>query len=129
MRAAHPQHISRSTYSTRNVQVRGFAGWPGTSTRLRVCASGKDDVAQNFKVVRTRLATDEETRAVAQHGASEGASAKEVLVTKAGVLLPCGDGSVLVATEVQVPGKKACSAADLANGFADKRAFLMDREG
>eukprot|EP00892_Ulva_mutabilis_P004576 jgi/Ulvmu1/2490/UM137_0016.1 len=122
--------FSRSALSLHN-QVRGFAGWPGTCTRVRVCTPEKDDVTQDMKVLRTRLGTDEEAACLTQHAAAGGDGAAqvgpEVLVTKGGVLLPCCGGSVLVATEVQLAGKKACSAADLANGLVGKRLFLEQR--
>lgn len=83
-----------------------------------------------LKILRTRVAGAEEAQAAAatrKDGAGAG-DAPEVAVTKDGVMLPCEDGSVLVATHVQVPGKKACTAADLANGFVGKRMFLAGRE-
>lgn len=102
------------------MQVRGFAGWPGTCVQVRVCTPEKDDVVQTLKVLRTRVATAAE----AAEAAAGADGAAEVAVTKAGVMLPCRDGSVLVATHVQLPGKKACTAGDLANGFVGKRMFL-----
>lgn len=82
---------------------------------------GKDDVLQDIKILRTRVATAEEAAEVAAGDSGE------VFMTKMGAMLPCSDGTVLVATDVQVPGKKACSAADLVNGFVGKRVFLAAR--
>ena len=74
------------------VQVRGFAGWPGTCTSVRVATPGKDDTVQVLKVLRTRVAGNDEAQAAAEAHADDtaaGASgAPEVAVTKAGVMRP-----------------------------------------
>lgn len=104
------------------MQVRGFAGWPGTWARISISAEGKDDVKQDLKILRTELLSPEDCK---KYAAGTGArEANQVDCCSDGLLLPCGDGRALLATTVQAPGKQACSAAAFGNGHNGKQLFL-----
>ncbi|MBI5069492.1 MAG: methionyl-tRNA formyltransferase [Deltaproteobacteria bacterium] len=99
-------------------RIRGFSPWPGAFTTL----SGK-----LLKVHAAREATPEEL-AAARIGRTAGTSVPdmargaldpgEVAQIPAGILLGCGDGSALLATELQLEGKRRLPAADFAKGIA-----------
>lgn len=104
------------------MQVRGFAGWPGTWAPIIISAEGKDDVKQDLKILKTELLSAEDCEKFASGGSEHAAG--EIGLCAEGLTLPCGDGGVLLATRVQAPGKQACSAAAFGNGHNGKRLML-----
>jgi methionyl-tRNA formyltransferase len=100
------------------VQVRGFAGWPGTRAKIRVCSPGKSENIQDLKILRSRVLDS------GSCGPLEGVIDGEVRFSREGLFFPCGHGTVLVATEVQAAGRQACSGSAFANGLSGKRVFL-----
>jgi methionyl-tRNA formyltransferase len=103
------------------VQVRGFAGWPGTWAKISISAEGKDDIKHDLKILRTELLSPEDCKEYASH---RNQGTNQIGLCSEGLLLPCGDGDVLLATDVQAPGKQACCAAAFGNGHHGKRMFL-----
>lgn len=109
------------------LQVRGFAGWPGTIAAVRI-ASGDAHSDVMLKILRTELCTD--SQHIHKAGAHVSAACEacadlaEVKVERDALYFACGDGSVLKVLEVQAPGKKACSARDFCNGMSGKRVFI-----
>jgi hypothetical protein len=81
----------------------------------------KDDTEMDLKILRSRLPTPEDT-AVQQW---EGRVDAQVLLSRDGLFFPCADGSVLVATDVQAPGRQASSASAYVNGMSGRQVFLQ----
>lgn len=104
------------------MQVRGFAGWPGTWAPIAISTEGKDDIKQDLKIIKTELLSASYREKLAPEGNE--CESGQIGLCNEGLLLPCGDGEVLLATTVQAPGKQACSAAAFGNGHHGKRLFL-----
>lgn len=70
------------------MQVRAFAGWPGTKATfyIRSDSTGESE-AVTLKVITTRVIEGE--------GVSGSGEADEVKLTKTGMHVMCGDGSIL----------------------------------
>lgn len=96
--------------------------------KISIVAEGRDAVHQDLKILETKLLSQEDSKALAAAGSLAADSNKknktEICVCSEGLLLPCGDGNVLLATCVQAPGKKACSAAAFGNGHNGKSLYL-----
>jgi len=97
-------------------RVRGFSPWPGAFTSL----SGK-----LLKVHAARAATPAElsaARIVRTKGtgvpdmAGKPLGPGEVALISSGILVGCGEGTALLATELQLEGKRRLPAADFAKG-------------
>jgi hypothetical protein len=104
------------------VQVRGFAGWPGTWAEISISVEGKEDCRQDLKILRTELLSPEDCE---KYGSHRNLGTNQIGLCSAGLLLPCGEGTVLLATRVQAPGKQACCAAAFGNGHNGKRLLLQ----
>lgn len=112
-------------------RVRAFAGWPGTTASFELLdpeqsgGSGNNGEQLELKIVRTRVAP---AAAWAAGSSSGGAAAqRQVHVSKEGMFVQCGDGSVLELVEVQAPGKKAVAARDFANGLRGRVLAWQER--
>ncbi len=95
-RALSPVDWSRSAREIHN-QVRGLLPWPAATMELSGCT---------MKLYRTEV-TGERTGAAP--GTPVGADA-------GGLLMACGDGTLLRVTELQAPGKKRMAAVDYLRG-------------
>jgi len=98
-------------------RIRGFSPWPGAFTRL----GGK-----LLKVHAAREATPEErsTARITRTGAAampdmEGRplGPGEAAAIASGILVGCGEGTALLATELQLEGKKRLPAGELLKGL------------
>jgi methionyl-tRNA formyltransferase len=120
----HAPHPLLGLQARSGVQVRGFAGWPGTLASVRVVESGKPDAPLQLKILRTRLAAGRSAEASPTRQSDKDVGAGEVMVGNDALAFPCGDGGVLEALEVQVPGKRPAAARAFKNGFAGKRMYI-----
>lgn len=89
-------------------RLRGFTPWPGAFTTL----DGK-----HLKVLEARVAAPGDA---ARAEAAPGAAALE----GGALLVRCGEGTALLVPRLQLEGKAAQSAQDLANGLR-RKAFLL----
>eukprot|EP01025_Chloroclados_australasicus_P042215 TRINITY_DN44935_c0_g1_i1.p1 TRINITY_DN44935_c0_g1~~TRINITY_DN44935_c0_g1_i1.p1 ORF type:complete len:262 (-),score=31.15 TRINITY_DN44935_c0_g1_i1:67-828(-) len=140
--AAAPQDDSRATHAPKlsscdayldfrqpatvlHNKVRGFAGWPGTRTQVRIVQAGKDDIHLDIKVLRTRVGNNAATSAANDaHDVRNG----QVLVGEESLMFPCADGSVLEVLELQPAGKRACHATAYRNSLHGKELFINPDE-
>ena len=103
------------------LQVRAFAGWPGTTAIFHLEASGsepaKDMVA---KIIQTHVSAGSQ----AQASSAGESNLREVHVAKGRLLVPCGDGEVLEVHELQPPGKKPMPAGAYINGLKGRSVFV-----
>jgi methionyl-tRNA formyltransferase len=84
-------------------RVRAFAGWPGTRLRIYIA-----DEQVEVKVLKTRVSPVLK------------AKSGQIIFSDEGLELVCGDGSVLIITDLQAPGKRALSAREFWNGLRSK---------
>jgi methionyl-tRNA formyltransferase len=103
------------------LQVRAFAGWPGTTATFHLEASGSE-LAKDMvvKIIETHVSAGSHEQA---SPAGE-RKLKEVHVAKGRFLIPCGDGEVLEVHELQPPGKKPMPASAYINGLKGRRVFV-----
>jgi len=97
-------------------KVRGFSMWPGTTMKLQI--EGADEISI-IKVIKTR---------VPELGSNEVRN-REVKLgpnKKDGLMVVCGDGSVLELLEVQPPMKKRMDAKSYWNGHRGKSIEWVD---
>jgi methionyl-tRNA formyltransferase len=109
------------------VQVRAFAGWPGTHTNVRIVEEGRQHSTVHLKILRSRVPLGHPTTVTLkpkQPPPENCSGLTEVVVADEALLIPCGDGSMLELQEVQVAGRKACSAQAFRNGLSGKRLFI-----
>ncbi|ACL67431.1 methionyl-tRNA formyltransferase [Anaeromyxobacter dehalogenans 2CP-1] len=88
-------------------RLRGFTPWPGAFTTLE---------GRTLKVLEARPGADVATPA--------GEPGEAEVVPGRGLAVACGGGSALLVTRVQLEGRPAQSALDLANGLRRKRFRL-----
>jgi methionyl-tRNA formyltransferase len=90
-------------------QLRAFTPWPGLTAELR---------GEPVKLLRVApLASAAEAAAAGESGRATPADAGVLVrVTREGLVVGCGGGTVLALTELQRPGRKAQRGADFANG-------------
>ncbi|GAY43793.1 hypothetical protein CUMW_077290 [Citrus unshiu] len=88
-------------------KVRAFAGWPGTRAKMAVVddRNGQQSIVE-LKIITTRVCPNIQTNEV------DGITFK-----KDALVVPCGECTALEVLEVQLPGKKAVSAAAFWNGL------------
>ena len=98
-------------------RARGFAGWPGIWTEIRLDES-KPPV--RAKLLRTALGT----------ASDELGEGRDVSVAPGGaaLLLRCADGSVLEVSEIQLPGKKPVNPKAFWNGLNGRTATWVGRD-
>ncbi|MGI6497693.1 MAG: methionyl-tRNA formyltransferase [Oscillospiraceae bacterium] len=97
-RALSPMDFTRSAAALHN-QVRGLYPWPAATAQL-----GK----RKLKVLQSKL-TGEHT---------ERQPGEIVLADQDGIRVACGNGSVLLITELQAEGRKKMAAADYLRGHS-----------
>lgn len=100
------------------LQVRGFAGWPGTTANLCLEAEGQEAEPQAFKILRTSLNTEQ---------SKETGPWPRIEITGRHLLVHCGHDSnegCLEVLELQPVGKKAMPVAAFLNGLNDKKIRL-----
>ncbi|ABC83733.1 methionyl-tRNA formyltransferase [Anaeromyxobacter dehalogenans] len=88
-------------------RLRGFTPWPGAFTTLE---------GRTLKVLEARPAAD--------LAAPAGEPGEAEVVAGRGLAVACGGGTALLVTRVQLEGRPAQSALDLANGLRRKRFRL-----
>ena len=113
-----------------HMQVRGFAGWPGTTAAVRA-ASGNTHSDLVIKILRTECCAQAQGLSEAQpHAHPVPDSCRgliEVGVDADALQFPCVDGSVLKVLELQAPGKNPCDARAFRNGMSGKRVFIAEQ--
>jgi methionyl-tRNA formyltransferase len=93
-------------------RCRGFAGWPGIWTELDL-GDGKGPV--RCKLTQTALPPEAAPADVTAADGSE--EARTVALKGKALQLTCGDGSVLLIKQIQLPGKKPVDAKSFWNGL------------
>ncbi|KAG6720460.1 hypothetical protein I3842_03G063100 [Carya illinoinensis] len=90
-------------------KVRAFAGWPGTRAKVGVVdkKNGHENILE-LKIITTR---------VCSHYNIQSNEVDEITFVKGALVFPCGECTGLEVLEVQLPGKKAISAAAFWNGL------------
>jgi methionyl-tRNA formyltransferase len=121
---------SQSAYMCHS-KVKGFAGWPGTVATFYIQASDSNysktnDDALDLKIIKTKvvdasLIAEDTWRS--DDDDDDDAKCQAVAHGKQGLLVKCGDGSVLQIIEVQPPGKKPMSARSFANGLKGRKLY------
>lgn len=100
------------------MQIRAFAGWPGTTALLEVSGPGIENRDESVKIVRAKVAGE---------GDQDSESRPFISVKKQGLMIHCGqqasDGGLEV-LEVQPVGKKAMPVASFVNGLSNKTIKL-----
>jgi methionyl-tRNA formyltransferase len=119
---------SQSAYKCHS-KVKGFAGWPGTVATFYIQASDSNNSnindALDLKIIKTKVV---DASLIAEDTWSsdnddDDAKYQAVAHGKQGLLVKCGDGSVLQIIEVQPPGKKSMSAQSFSNGLKGRKLF------
>jgi methionyl-tRNA formyltransferase len=90
-------------------RVRAFNPWPGTVTQFRgsICRILKSKVGRTLEASKIP---------------------GSITASKGLVTVACGDGVALELTEVQLPGKKAVSGSDFANGMHIQAGDCFEQE-
>ena len=111
------------------LQVRGFAGWPGSTADITIQSESGATEATTLKILRTRYPCQTcSTTQAGGNGVSTGHLQQgETAVLKDALCLPCGDGSWLEATELQLPNRRACDAQAFKNGLMGARLFVQQQ--
>lgn len=96
-------------------KVRAFAGWPGTRAKMAVVddRNGQQSIVE-LKIITTRVCSNIQTNEV------DGITFK-----KGALIVPCGECTALEVLEVQLPGKKAVSAAAFWNGLRGQKLKVL----
>ncbi|KDO63133.1 hypothetical protein CISIN_1g048078mg, partial [Citrus sinensis] len=96
-------------------KVRAFAGWPGTRAKMAVVddRNGQQSIVE-LKIITTRVCPNIQTNEV------DGITFK-----KDALVVPCGECTALEVLEVQLPGKKAVSAAAFWNGLRGQKLKVL----
>jgi methionyl-tRNA formyltransferase len=79
--------------------------------------AGGSQAVVDLKVLRSRVVAAEKL---------QGMAAGEVGWSADGMLVPCGEGTVLEVLMVQPPMKKVVSARDFKNGLGTKRLIVQE---
>jgi len=103
------------------VQVRAFAGWPGTAATFHLEATASEpEKSVAVKITRTCVASDADMTA-----SSPAEDARiQVCATKNRLLVSCSDGECLEILELQPTGKKAMPASAYINGLKGRHVFI-----
>ena len=103
------------------LQVRAFAGWPGTTAVFHLeAAAGEREKDIVVKIIRTRVAEQQEAGTVCSTGSVQ----REVCVTRDRLLVPCAGKGMLEILDLQPPGKKPMHAAAFINGLKGRRLYI-----
>ncbi|KAM1011896.1 hypothetical protein EV1_046675 [Malus domestica] len=94
-------------------KVRAFAGWPGTRAKVVIIdnKTGQENIME-FKIMTTKVCSQSNVQVN---------QAVEISFIKPALVFPCGRGTALEVLEVQIPGKKAISAAAFWNGLRGQK--------
>lgn len=105
------------------MQVRGFAGWPGTYTVLHVGdEAGRPERALDVRITRTEVLPGQASRAPLEGNGPAGTL--EVALAD-GMVIECGNATYLGVLELQPAGKNAMSAAAFKNGLKGRRVWVQ----
>ena len=103
------------------LQVRAFAGWPGTTATFYLeAAAGEHEKDVMVKIIRTCVAEQTEAETIASTGSLQ----REVCVTRDRLLVPCAGGGMLEILDLQPPGKKPMHAGAFTNGLKGRRLYI-----
>ena len=103
------------------LQVRAFAGWPGTVATFYLEATASEAAkSMVVKITKTCVTSDAELKAIQ---AAEDART-QVYVARDKLLIPCVDGHCLEVLELQPTGKKVMPAGPFINGLKGRRIFI-----
>ena len=103
------------------LQVRAFAGWPGTAATFHLEATASEAAkSMALKITRTCVAPAAELEA----SLSAGDARSEVHVVGDKLMIPCMGGGCLEILELQPTGKKPMSAGAFINGLKGRRVFV-----
>lgn len=125
---AHVDFSSMSALAVHN-RCRGFAGWPGIWTTLRV-GDAKDGSVERVKIITTTVLGEK----VCEEAATTTTAVElRKVVGKDGVKkdllrVVCADGSVLGILELQPPSKKIMDARSFFNGLRGLPLSWVKRE-
>ena len=105
------------------LQVRAFAGWPGTTALFHLeAAAGEHEKDVMAKIIRTCVAEQTEP----QTPPSIESLQREVCITRDRLLVPCAGGGLLDILDLQPPGKKPMHAGAFINGLKGRRLYVRD---
>ena len=109
---ASPMHL---------LQVRAFAGWPGTTAMFHLeAAAGEHEKNVMMKIIRTCVAEQREPETLPSIESLQ----REVCVTRDRLLVPCAGGGRLEVLDLQPPGKKPMHAGAFINGLKGRRIYI-----
>lgn len=88
-------------------------GWPGTRAKVVIIdnKTGQENIME-FKIMTTKVCSQSNVQVN---------QADEITFIKPALVFPCGRGTALEVLEVQIPGKKAISAAAFWNGLRGQK--------
>lgn len=98
------------------MQVRAFAGWPGTTAKLLVRSPDGSEQEQTIKVLRTQLSQEPDHPGQPQ-----------LVAEREGLRIACGQDSsagVVHVLEVQPPNKRPMPVSDFLNGLNGRTLHL-----
>ena len=105
------------------LQVRGFAGWPGTYTVFHVGSeAGQPERSLDVRITRTEVVLEQQARV--PMGGNAPAGTTEVTLSE-GMVVECGNATYLGILELQPAGKNAMSAAAFKNGLKGRRVWVQ----
>ncbi|CAN1351585.1 Methionyl-tRNA formyltransferase [Linum perenne] len=95
-------------------KVRAFAGWPGTRARVAVIdpQSGQEETL-DLKIITTRVSP----RTIEEE--------EDIGFTHGALVFPCARATGLEVLEIQLPGKKATTAASFWNGLRGRKLKIL----
>jgi methionyl-tRNA formyltransferase len=104
------------------MQVRAFAGWPGTHTTFHIKGEeGQSNRTVDVRVIRTRVV---EQSADANSNVSLPSGSLLELSVANGLQVPCKRGTILEILELQPAGKKPMSALAFVNGLKGRHIHV-----
>lgn len=103
------------------LQVRAFAGWPGTTAIFHLeAAAGEGEKDTVVKIIRTHVVEQSEAETMCSTGSLQ----REVCVTRDRLLVPCAGTDMLEILDLQPPGKKPMHAGAFINGLKGRRLYI-----
>lgn len=100
------------------LQVRAFAGWPGTTATFRLATEGLEAQGEPFKILKTRLGSGDHPRRTGR---------PEAFVEEKCLLVQCGQdgaGGCVEVLEIQPQGKKPMPVSAFLNGLKGRTIHL-----
>ena len=103
------------------LQVRAFAGWPGTTAMFHLeAAAGESEKDIVAKIIQTCVAEQTEPETLSSTESLQ----REVCVTRDRLLVPCAGRGMLEILDLQPPGKKPMHAGAFINGLKGRRLYI-----